>query len=146
MRHQIISQNGVLNACGEQRHDERCVEMVSNTTDSAAAKVGQHRERPQASAERLLSLAAAPTFAIMALLTWVNGGGSMSDMLCAAAPDPSPLGGMVAMYLLMSAFHVAPWLKLISLGRSGARRSSQTGFAPLSTIFFRGRAYDGRCG
>ena len=98
-------------------------------------------------AERLLSLAAAPTFAIMALLTWVNGGGSMSDMLCAAAPDPSPLSGMVAMYLLMSAFHLAPWLKLMSRVRSGARRSSQTGFAPpLSTIFFRHRAYDGRCG
>ena len=26
----------------------------------------------------------------------------------------SPLSGMVPMYLLMSAFHSAPWLKLIS--------------------------------
>jgi hypothetical protein len=25
----------------------------------------------------------------------------------------SPLSGMVPMYLLMSAFHLAPWLKLI---------------------------------
>jgi hypothetical protein len=64
-------------------------------------------------------LAAAPTFAVMALLTGVLGGGS-SDMMCSAA---SPLSGMVPMYLLMSAFHSAPWLKLISNLRSGARRS-----------------------
>jgi hypothetical protein len=59
-----------------------------------------------------LYLAAAPTFAIMALLTGVFGGGS-PDALCSSA-SASPLGGMVPMYLLMSAFHLAPWLKLIS--------------------------------
>jgi hypothetical protein len=69
-----------------------------------------------------LSLAAAPTFAIMALLTGVVGGGPL-DMLCSVAPDASPLTGMVPMYLLMSAFHAAPWLKLVSSRRSGARRS-----------------------
>jgi hypothetical protein len=69
-----------------------------------------------------LCLAAAPTFAIMALLTGVLGGGA-PDMLCSAAQDASPLSGMVPMYLLMSAFHSAPWLKLISRRRSGARRS-----------------------
>jgi hypothetical protein len=69
-----------------------------------------------------LSLAAAPTFAIMALLTGVLGGGS-PDMLCSAAQDASPLGGMVPMYLLMSAFHSAPWLKLIPGRRSGAHGS-----------------------
>jgi hypothetical protein len=57
-----------------------------------------------------LSLAAAPTLAIMALLTAVLGGGPM-DALCSAAHD-TPLNGMVPMYLLMSAFHLAPWLKL----------------------------------
>jgi hypothetical protein len=60
-----------------------------------------------------LSLAAAPTFAIMALLTAVLGGGPL-DVLCSAAPHASPLSGMVPMYVLMSAFHAAPWLKLIS--------------------------------
>ena len=60
-----------------------------------------------------LSLAAAPTFAAMALLTGLQGGGP-ADMLCAAAHDGWPLGGMVPMYLLMSAFHAAPWLKLIA--------------------------------
>jgi hypothetical protein len=62
-----------------------------------------------------LSLAAAPTFAIMALLTGVLGG--PLDMLCSAAQEASPLTGMASMYLLMSAFHSAPWLKLISSRR-----------------------------
>ena len=69
-----------------------------------------------------LCLAAAPTFAIMALLTGVLGGGP-PDMLCSYARDASPLSGMVPMYLLMSAFHSAPWLKLISSRRNGARWS-----------------------
>ena len=57
-----------------------------------------------------LYLAATPTFAIMALLTGVLAGGSP---LCSAAVA-SPLDGMVPMYLLMSAFHLPPWLKLIA--------------------------------
>jgi hypothetical protein len=57
-----------------------------------------------------LSLAAAPTFAIMALLTGVLGGGS-PDLICSAG-HAAALTGMVPMYLLMSAFHLAPWLKL----------------------------------
>ena len=58
-----------------------------------------------------LGLAAAPTFALMALLTYVLGGDA--DMMCSAAQSVSPLSGMVPMYLLMSAFHSTPWLKLI---------------------------------
>ena len=68
-----------------------------------------------------LYLAAAPTFAMMALLTGVLGGGS-PDALCSVA-SASPLGGMVPMYLLMSAFHLAPWLKLIG----GRTQMSQIG-------------------
>jgi hypothetical protein len=63
-----------------------------------------------------LALAASPTFAFMALLTGALGGGP-AETLCSAA-HVSPLSGMVTMYLLMSAFHAAPWLKLI---RAGAR-------------------------
>jgi hypothetical protein len=69
---------------------------------------------------RWLSLAAAPTFAIMALLTAMVGGGPL-DTLCSAA-NASPVGGMVPMYLLMSAFHSAPWLKLIASRRGAACR------------------------
>jgi hypothetical protein len=66
-----------------------------------------------------LYLAAAPTFAAMALLTGVLGGGQ-PDILCSGAEHASPLSGMTTMYLLMSAFHLPPWLKLIS----GRRRRS----------------------
>jgi hypothetical protein len=59
-----------------------------------------------------LSLAAAPTFAVMALLTSVLGDSPL-DMLCSAGSDASLLTGMVPMYLLMSAFHAAPWLRLL---------------------------------
>jgi hypothetical protein len=47
----------------------------------------------------------------MAVLTGLAGGGAQ-DMLCSAM-HASPLGGMMPMYLLMSAFHLAPWLRLI---------------------------------
>ena len=70
-------------------------------------------------ADRLLSLAAAPVFAVMALLTGGLGG---VDAICSVA-GVSPLGGMVPMYLLMSALHLAPWLKLICRWRSGTWRS-----------------------
>jgi hypothetical protein len=65
-----------------------------------------------------LGLAAAPTFAVMALLA--GAGGGPPDMLCSAAQDASPLSGMVPMYVLMSAFHSAPWLKLMSGRRNSA--------------------------
>jgi hypothetical protein len=68
-----------------------------------------------------LHLAATPTFAAMALLTGISGSGS--DMLCMATQDAWPLSGMVPMYMLMSAFHAAPWLTLISRQRYGARLS-----------------------
>jgi hypothetical protein len=71
-------------------------------------------------AANFLCLAAAPAFAVMALLTAFLGGGS-PDVLCSSA---SPLSGMVPMYLLMSAFHAAPWLKLIDGRRGGVRPRS----------------------
>lgn len=84
------------------------------TGDGSAAALG---------AANWLYLAAAPTFAIMALLTSVLSGGP-SDILCSMTHGASPLNGMALMYLLMSAFHCAPWLKLVSSRRSGADRSS----------------------
>ena len=67
-----------------------------------------------------LCLAATPTFAVMALLTGVGG---TPDILCSATQAASPVNGMAVMYLLMSAFHASPWLKLISEWQNGARRS-----------------------
>ena len=55
-----------------------------------------------------LGLAAAPAFAMMALMTGCLGGGM--EPLCSS----SLMSGMVPMYLLMSAFHVGPWLRLIA--------------------------------
>jgi tellurite resistance protein TehA-like permease len=74
---------------------------------------------PTAGAASLLPLAAAPTFAIMALLAGIQGAG-MPDMLCAAAHDSSWLTGMVPMYLLMGTFHLAPWLRLVANRRQTA--------------------------
>ena len=74
-----------------------------------------------------LCLAASPVFAVMALLAQSDG---RPDIICSAMMDASPLGGMVGgmvpMYLLMSLFHLPPWLKLI-FGPAAAKRSS----APL---------------
>ena len=69
-----------------------------------------------------LCLAAAPTFAIMALLAGVHGGGA-ADMPFSPTQDAPWLTGMVPRYVLMSAFHSAPWLKLIARRRSGAQAS-----------------------
>ena len=77
--------------------------------------------RTNLGATELLSFAAAPTFAIMALLSAIPGGGPLA--LCSGAHDASPLTGMAAMYVLMSTFHSAPWLKLVFRRRSGAGRS-----------------------
>jgi hypothetical protein len=57
-----------------------------------------------------LGLAAAPAFAAMALMTAALGGGA--EPLCSA--HGSLMSGMVPMYLLMSAFHVGPWLRLMT--------------------------------
>ncbi len=53
-----------------------------------------------------LSLAATPVFALMALLPSVSG----NETLCSASPS----NGMATMYLLMSTFHLSPWLKLFA--------------------------------
>jgi hypothetical protein len=63
-------------------------------------------------AAEFLSFAAAPTFTIMALLTFVLDN-SPPNAFCAAADSFWPVG-MAPMYLLMAGFHLVPWLRLIS--------------------------------
>jgi hypothetical protein len=67
-----------------------------------------------------LGLAAGPSFAFMALVTGLLGGGQMA--ICGTAGAAAWLDGMVPMYLLMSVLHSAPWLKLIATRRGGGRR------------------------
>jgi hypothetical protein len=79
----------------------------------------------------LLCLAGAPTFAVMALLTGGTDGGGQPDMLCSVTQHASPLNGMAVMYLLMSAFHSAPWVRLLS-NRRDARPPGWSGRPPGS--------------
>ncbi|WP_211596694.1 hypothetical protein [Phreatobacter stygius] len=76
------------------------------------------KARPDLRATDVLCLAATPTFALMALMTGVLGGGPL-EAFCAAAQGAPVISGMVLMYLLMSIFHAAPWLKLVAGWRSG---------------------------
>jgi hypothetical protein len=91
--------------------------MLTEMTDTSGYEAVSRREWHKAGADFWLRLAAAPTFAIMGLVTAALGSGA-ADMLCSAMHHTSPLGGMVPMYLLMSAFHLPPWLKLVSRQRS----------------------------
>lgn len=93
------------------------------TKRDIAKNVGESGHPAALGAAEWLMLAAAPTFAVMALVTAVAGTGP-ADVLCSAA-HASPFGGMVPMYALMSAFHLAPWLKLIArAARSGSDAAS----------------------
>lgn len=56
-----------------------------------------------------LTLAAAPVFAAMALISAAD---APPIALCSAGSTVLPIDGMTAMYLLMSFFHLPPWLKL----------------------------------
>jgi hypothetical protein len=87
---------------------------------SARAAAAPVRYDIAAAARDWLGLAAAPTFAFMALVTAIGG---EPQLLCSAARLGSPLDGMVVMYLLMGAFHAGPWLKLISARLTGAGRA-----------------------
>jgi len=56
-----------------------------------------------------LGLAAAPSFALMACVVAAD---PRPAALCGPMSGPLSIHGMAAMYLLMSLFHLPPWLKL----------------------------------
>lgn len=66
---------------------------------------------PAMDAAGRLGLAAAPAFALMALISAV---GSPGMTMCSAASTFMPLNEMALMYVLMSFFHLSPWMKILS--------------------------------
>jgi hypothetical protein len=45
-------------------------------------------------------------------MAWIAATDAPRIAICASASAMPPIGGMAWMYLLMSLFHVSPWLKL----------------------------------
>ena len=81
------------------------------------ARAGEARGGGSADHAGWLSLAATPTFAILAGLTSLAGG--PMERMCGPAPW-APVNGMALMYLLMSVFHAPPWLRLIARRSGGS--------------------------
>jgi len=78
---------------------------------SSAANNGSAAAWQARGAAGCLALAASPTFALMA---WIAANNAPPMPLCPSGSGILPLDGMTAMYLLMSLFHLSPWLKLAS--------------------------------
>jgi hypothetical protein len=104
----------------------RLIPLAVDVIDEAAVPrvvLDALRVREKAHALRAadwLSLGAAPTLIFMATLTAILDGGE-HEVFCSAASHTSALGGMAPMYMMMSVFHLVPWLKLITRWRNGAR-------------------------
>jgi hypothetical protein len=79
------------------------------TTFILARKRPADTQQPRDAAS-WLGLAASPTFALMA---WFSAN-DMQSTLCASGRNILPFSGMAFMYMLMSFFHLSPWLKLAS--------------------------------
>jgi len=90
-------------------------ELALATVDRHEVEAGAGDGNAASGIAGWLGLAAAPTFALMALWTALAGGGQ--DMPCMALPDAVPVNGMALMYLLMGIFHAAPWLKRLARRR-----------------------------
>ena len=86
------------------------------TTSSAPGKANVSSGQPRRTTG-WLALAASPTFALMA---WIAANDAPPMAFCSSGSDFLPLDGMTVMYLLMSLFHLSPWLKLAS-GHAWAR-------------------------
>lgn len=82
-------------------------------TTHSTGKNNKAAARQSCGAVCWLGIAASPTFALMA---WISARDGPQNMMCSSPLDLTPIGSMAWMYLLMSLFHVSPWLKL-ALGR-----------------------------
>lgn len=58
-----------------------------------------------------LGMGATPTFVVMA---WMSAASPAGMAMCSTATPGLPINDMALMYLLMSFFHLGPWLKLLS--------------------------------
>lgn len=81
---------------------------------SPATNTGTSAVWPACRVTGWLVLAASPTFALMA---GVAASDTAPMPFCSATPGILPINSMTAMYLLMSVFHLAPWLKLAAARR-----------------------------
>jgi hypothetical protein len=90
--------------------------MLRRTALSTARLAGGRagEVRSSSGATEWLRLAAAPTFAAMAVLTAFVG--EAPDAICSVQGAPL-LAGMTPMYFLMAVFHATPWLSLFPRGR-----------------------------
>lgn len=77
---------------------------------TATKKVGL-LPRLTSDAASWIGLAATPTFALMA---WISVVGSQGMTMCSGALTFIPVNDMALMYVLMSLFHLPPWMKLFA--------------------------------
>jgi hypothetical protein len=82
-------------------------------TDRSAGKWQSH------GAAGWLAMTASPTFALMALFAASD---APRMALCSCASSLLSIDGMTAMYLLMSLFHLPPWLKLATAAGRASNR------------------------
>ncbi|HEY0182780.1 MAG TPA: hypothetical protein VGC09_08235 [Rhodopila sp.] len=77
-------------------------------TTPSAVDTGSTTARTMHRATGWLTLAASPTFVLLACTT------ASPITLCASGSSTLPINSMATMYLLMSLFHLSPWLRLAS--------------------------------
>jgi len=80
-------------------------------TTSSAVDNGSAKAWPACGVAGWLALTASPACAFMAWLV-ANDAGPIA--LCSSGAGLHSIGGMAAMYMLMSLFHLPAWLKLAS--------------------------------